>query len=147
MPKFVSMENFKTISLLLLLVLCNCNAQKEQDTASFEITYKAQTRGSFFNILYKKGTLTFKTNIEEKVFDLKSEEKERLIKEVSKIELSEIENLIAPSEKRFTDGALSANFIIKKNNTAFTSSDFDHKNPPEALKNLYEVLLAIIKKG
>ena len=64
---------------------------------------------------------------------------------VSKIKLSEIGALIAPSNERYRDAALTGSFIILKNDTSYTSSNFDHGNPPKELQELYNILQKYLK--
>lgn len=140
------MRNFNITLLLFVVLFTNCNAQQESLEGSLEIEYTARTRGSSVIIIYKENSLTLRSTSEDKLINLKEEDKKRIHVEVSKIKLSEIKDLKAPTEKRFTDGALSAHFVIKKEGITYVSSDFDHEYPPKELTMLYDTLIAIIKK-
>ena len=140
------MKLLKKITLLTLIVFSSCNAQEESNT-NLEVIYYAQTRGSSINITFKNDSVLYKTNLKGKTILLSKEKQKEIQEEVVKINLEEISNLKAPSERRFTDGALSANFTIKRGSNVFISSDFDHENPPKELVPLYNILKEIIKKG
>ena len=134
------------ITLLFIIIFSSCNAQ-EETSSSIEFTYLAQTRGSYINITFTKDSLHLNSTEKNKIIDLNEKQRENILQEISKINLSEISLLIAPSNKRFSDRTLSAKFTFKKENEVYTSSDFDHENPPEKLKSLYSILKKIIKKG
>ena len=129
-----------TFPFLLLLVLTNCTAQNKDIDAVYKVSYLAQTRGSAINIDFKDSTLVFKSNTDDKSMVLSEVQVSTINNAVSKIKLSEIANLTAPSNKRFSDGALAASFTINKNNTSYSSIEFDHGNPPKELKDLYLLL-------
>ena len=141
------MKLFKKNIFFVLITFFACNAQQEVTNYSIALIYKAQTRGAQITITYKEDKIVFISGSDHKTIKLTKKQKQQIQIEVSKIVLSEINNLTAPSDKRFTDGALFASFQIKKNIDSYTSSDFDHKNPPEELKPLYILLESIIKKG
>ncbi|MFK8058589.1 MAG: hypothetical protein AB8B78_00695 [Polaribacter sp.] len=136
------MNVLKKISLLILIIFSNCTAQEEVN--ALEITYSAQTRGSSLTISYNSLILELKTNNSNKKIVLNKNQKEKLLKEVSKITLTEIANLKAPTNKRFSDGALVGKFSILKNQKQYISSEFDHGNPPEELNNLYLLLESLL---
>lgn len=141
------MRNFNITLLLFVVLFSNCNAQQENLESTLEIEYIARTRGSSVIIIYKENSLTVRSTSGEKLINLKEEDKKRIHVEVSKIKLSEIKDLKAPTEKRFTNGTLSANFVIKKNGIVYVSSDFDHEYPQKELTRLYDTLITIIQKA
>jgi hypothetical protein len=123
----------------------SCSVQKEIDNAIYDVYYEAKTRGSFINIHFKEHTIAFKSATEDKSMVLSKIEASTINEIISKIKLSEISNLKAPSDKRFYDGALIGNFTIKKNDTSYVSSAFDHGNPPKELLALFNKLQSFIK--
>jgi len=56
------------------------------------------------------------------------------------INLSSIDSLKAPSEKRTYDAAISAYFKITVDGVLYTSSTFDHEHPPKELDKLYQFI-------
>ena len=138
------MKLLKRITLLVLITFSNCTAQVETNS-NLEIIYTAQTRGSSYVIKYDGLNIECKSNTEHKKIVLSKQQQEVVEYEVSKIKLTEIKDLVAPTSKRYSDGALSGKFVITKDEKKFTSSGFDHKNPPDDLKKLYLILEDIIK--
>ena len=130
----------KNTIAFLILILTSCTAQNKDDNSIFEIIYEARTRGSEIKIEFKNGTLFFKSNSEEKSIVLNDAQINDIQNVAQEIKLTKIADLIAPSDKRFSDKALSASFIIKKNDISYISSDFDQGNPPKELKELYLIL-------
>jgi hypothetical protein len=135
---------FKNTIPFIVLLLISCSTLEKHKDTMFEVSYKAQTRGSFINIVFKGNTISLMSTKEDKSMVLSNNQVDSLHSIISKIKLSEIQDLKAPSNKRFTDGALIANFTIKKDNTNYISSDFDHGNPPTELKKLYDHIQSII---
>lgn len=133
------------ITIPFILLFMSCSVQKEIDNAIYDVYYEAKTRGSFINIHFKEHTIAFKSATEDKSMVLSKIEASTINEIISKIKLSEISNLKAPSDKRFYDGALIGNFTIKKNDTSYVSSAFDHGNPPKELLALFNKLQSFIK--
>jgi hypothetical protein len=52
------------------------------------------------------------------------------------VDLEEIPNLKAPTEKRFYDGAAIANINIIYKGKTYESNGFDHGNPPLEIEKL-----------
>lgn len=121
----------------------SCVAQ--QIKLDIEVFYEAQTRGSFIRYELKNNILHMNSNSEKKSVILNETEIRAFNLVIQKINLSEIENINAPSDKRFTDGALIASFKFIKNGKMFTSSDFDHGNPPKEFYDLYELFKKTMK--
>ncbi|TDQ22064.1 hypothetical protein [Tenacibaculum caenipelagi] len=133
------MKYLKIIAPVVFLLMMNCAAQntpKGFDT----ITYEAQTRGSLIQITVEGSKLLYKSNQGEGTKEVSKEQIEELKKVVSELNLEEIANLKAPSEKRITDGALHAEFIIKIADKEYRSNTFDAGNPPKELKKLEDFL-------
>lgn len=135
----------KIFPLVAFFIIWSCTSQENKSTSEMTITYKAQTRGAIYTIKVEGEDLKFKNQNEEKTLSLSKKQLSKFQKEVSAIELNDIENLQAPSEKRYTDGAMFASFTIKLDDDTFVSSEFDHGNPPKELSNLYAYLLSLLK--
>ena len=146
----------RIVSLLSVLafVLGSCNSQKKAigtniEMKDIEIQYEANTRG-FYNKLVLKNETISSTNdrdgkenpIVQKVTDA---DRSALIQELNKVDLENLPNLKAPTEKRFYDGAAIANLkIIYKGNT-YQTSDFDHGFPPMQIKRVVEMVNLLFK--
>jgi hypothetical protein len=146
----------RIVSLLSVLafVLGSCNSQKKAigtniEMKDIEIQYEANTRG-FYNKLVLKNETISSTNdrdgkenpIVQKVTDA---DWSAIIQELNKVDLENLPNLKAPTEKRFYDGAAIANLkIIYKGNT-YQTSDFDHGFPPMQIKRVVEMVNLLFK--
>ena len=63
---------------------------------------------------------------------------------VKEIDLEGMPDLKAPSEKRFYDGAATANLKITRNDDVYESQGFDHGEPPAQLKKLVDKLMTYV---
>ena len=146
----------KIVSLLsvFLFVVISCNSQKNPvgtivKMKDIEIQYEANTRG-FYNKLVLNNVTISSTNdrdgkenpIVQKVSEV---DLNALIQELNKVDLENLPNLKAPTEKRFYDGAAIANSkIIYKGNT-YQTTDFDHGFPPMEIKRVVEIMNLLFK--
>jgi hypothetical protein len=62
------------------------------------------------------------------------------------IDLSQIQNLKSPTEKRFYGGAPEASVTITFNGKEYVSSDFDEGFPPQEIKKLVEKIIYLGKE-
>ena len=113
-----------------------------------KIEYTANSRG-----LYNKTVIENKTVSATKTRDgkpvsnsLTDAQWNALIGEFQKVNLEEIPNLKAPTEKRFHDGAAMANLKITYKGKTYESQTFDNGYPPEKIKNLVNTILSFSKK-
>ncbi|MDX8552540.1 hypothetical protein MK851_02745 [Tenacibaculum sp. 1B UA] len=129
------MKYLKIIVPVVFLLMMNCVAQNQ--TKEFDkIVYEAQTRGSLVQLTVEGNKLSYKTYEKEGAKEVTKEQLEELKTIVNELNLEEIRDLKAPSEKRITDGALHAVFTIKIADKEYKSSIFDAGNPPKELKKL-----------
>ena len=135
----------KVISLSFVILITNCSSSKKITASNFEVVYEAQNRGNFEKIILSKKNLQLSTRTDKKTVVLSKEKIKSINTILSNIKLSEIANLKAPSNKRFYDGAMNATINIKKEKDSFTSSSFDHDNPPKELKELVSFLRSYLK--
>ena len=143
-----------SILSVLVFVLGSCNSQKNAigtsiEMKDIEIQYEANTRG-FYNKLVLKNATISSTNdrdgkenpIVQKVTDV---DWSALNDEINIVDLENLPNLKAPTEKRFYDGAAIANLkIIYKGNT-YQTTDFDHGFPPMEIKRVVEIVNLLFK--
>ena len=134
------MKYFKITILLFALSITSCSAQNFN-----KIIYKAHTRGSAVEIEVQGNKITYQTTQNKKALTLSKEQLNRLNDIIGAISLKEIQTLKAPTNERYSDGALIANFIIKVKDKEYTSSTFDAGNPPKELKKLEDLLSSLIK--
>ena len=142
----------KLLSLYFLTIFLGkgCDAQKQQDLQTTVIEYVANTRG-----FYKKITVQNQMVLVSK--DRKGNDKpvqikisysdwKKLIADFQEINLNEVPNLKAPSEKRFYDGAAIANLKIIHKDKTYESTNFDHGNPPAEIKKLVVLINELDKE-
>lgn len=129
----------------ILFILMNCASQKTTNIK--EIIYNAITRGRAENITLKGSSLQYKTNQKSIFINLTKEQQEKVNIEISKINLNEINNLKAPTDKRFYDGAMHTSILIKSNSKEYTSTTFDDTNPPIELKALCQLLINLAQNN
>ena len=146
----------RIVSLLsvLVFVLGSCNSQKNAigmsiEMKDIEIQYEANTRG-FYNKLVLKNATISSTNdrdgkenpIVQKVTDA---DWSALNDEINKVDLENLPNLKAPTEKRFYDGAAIANLKITYKGNTYQTTDFDHGFPPMQIKRVVEIVNLLFK--
>ncbi|WP_281636878.1 hypothetical protein [Flavobacterium marginilacus] len=140
----------KFIALLFLTIILgnNCQSQKNVDLASAKVEYTANSRGLYNNIAVENKTVSVtKTRDGKPVSNSLTETQwNTLINEFQKVNLEEIPNLKAPTQKRFHDGAAMANLKVTYKGKTYESQTFDNGFPPEKIKNLVNTILSFSKK-
>lgn len=144
-----------TFLTVLLFVCTSCNSKKivvasnNKNYETLVIHYEANTRGFYQKVIVQNYTVSYtndrkgeKTTIAQKILDA---DWNALISEFNKVDLENLPNLKAPTEKRFYDGAAIASLkIIYKGKTCQTS-DFDHGFPPMEIQKLVEIVNSLFK--
>ena len=140
----------KIITLLFLTLILgkNCQSQNNMDVSEAKIEYTANSRGLYNNTVIENKTVSITKTREGKPVSnsLTDAELNALISEFQKVDLEEIPNLKAPTEKRFHDGAAMANLKITYKGKTYESQTFDNGYPPEKIKNLVNTILSFSKK-
>ncbi|WP_142784294.1 hypothetical protein [Changchengzhania lutea] len=133
------------IALLSIVILDNgCSKSKiNQDTLTIE--YTAQARGPYQHIKINKKTIAVISTRggETKIKPCLEKDWNRLISILKTVDIQNIPNLEAPSEKRFYDGAAIARLKITHDKETFETEPFDHGNPPEAIAPLVKEILLL----
>ena len=146
----------RIVSLLsvLLFVLGSCNSQKNAvgtsvEMKDIEIQYEANTRGFYNKLILKNATISSTNDREGKenpiVQKISDADWISLSYEINKVDLENLSNLKAPTEKRFYDGAAIANLKITYKGKIYQSSDFDHGFPPMQIKRVVEMINLLFK--
>ena len=146
----------RIVSLLsvLLFVLGSCNSLKNGvgtsvEMKDIEIQYEANTRGFYNKLILKNATISSTNDREGKenpiVQKVSEVDWKALIQELNKVDLENLSNLKAPTEKRFYDGAAIANLKITYKGKIYQSSDFDHGFPPMQIKRVVEIVNLLFK--
>lgn len=135
---------FPFIVLLFMTKGCTSSElKKESENISFE--YEANTRGNYLKRLVKQDTIfAVKTRgglpMQK---ELSKSDWNSLLTLVSKVDVANIPNLKAPSEKRFYDGAMIAGLKIIYKDKTYETQNFDHGNPPAEIKDLVNKILEV----
>lgn len=136
----------KVLLFLVSLVFINsgcCSSKKEQDHIAIE--YSAHSRGLFKQIIIANKSVSIINNRED-IATTKTYSESNwnlLLEAIKSVDIENITNLKAPSEKRFYDGAAIANFKITLNGKSYETSSFDHGNPPKEIEKLINQVLSI----
>ena len=139
------LTKFKILSLLLLLNFFSCASYKPKNNFE-EIIYNATTRGRSEKIIIKNNELQYQTNLSSNSIKLSEKQMDILVKEVSKINLNEINSLKAPTNKRLYDGAMHTTISLKNNSKEYISTTFDDSDPPYELVTLCNLLKSLAKR-
>ncbi|MCA0152501.1 META domain-containing protein [Winogradskyella vincentii] len=122
------------------------NMKKAIPNASSVVIYKAISRGSFDYIKISDSKISVSQDRNLKVFsdyNCTEEDKNELISILDQLNLAELENLKAPTDKRLFDGAPIATLTIIKNGIEKTTPSFDHGHPPKEIETLVNKVLSI----
>ena len=139
---------------LLLFVLGSCTGQKNGvgtriEMKDIEIQYEANTRGFYQKLVLKNATISSTNDREGKenpiVQKVSDADWNALKDEINKLDLENLPNLKAPTEKRFYDVAAIANLKIIYKGKMYQSSDFDHGFPPMQIKRVVEIANLLFK--
>lgn len=127
-----------------------CDSEKKQDLETTVIEYVANTRGFYKKITIQNQMVSVSKDrkgsdkpVQNKIAD---SDWKKLIADFQEVNLDELPNLKAPSEKRFYDGAAIANLKITYKDKTYESTNFDHGNPPSEIKKLVVQMNALIKE-
>lgn len=141
----------KIYALILLTVLLSkgCGSDEQMDMKSAVVEYTATTRGFFQKITVKNQEffVSKDRNSKEigKATKIIDEDWKELVNDFQAINLEEIPNLKAPTEKRFYDGAPIANLKITFKDKTYESQAFDHGFPPAEIEKLVKKINTLVK--
>lgn len=138
---------------LILLLSIGCSSQKNTNNKTqtilnqnpLNIYYNAKTRGQLKRIHIINNSITYTTLKEKKHIVLSSKTKNELTEIINNLNLEKLKFLKSPTNKRMFDGAMHTFIKITKDNTAYTSANFDHGHPPETLSPLVNLIMTLIK--
>ncbi|MDQ6470141.1 hypothetical protein RB619_05760 [Flavobacterium sp. LHD-80] len=140
----------RILSLLLLTIFIgtSCSSQKKADMTSAQIEYSAVSRGVFKKIIVqnKIATVTNSRNAEPVEKKIDETKWKQIVAEFSKVNLDNIPNLKAPTEKRFYDGAAIGNLKITQNQKTYETKGFDNGFPPKEIEKLVNLLVDFAKE-
>lgn len=139
---------------VILLVLGSCNSQKNAigttiKMKAIEIQYEANTRGFYQKLVLKNETISSskdRKGIQNPIVQAVSQRDwNALMQEIEKVDLENLPNLKAPTNKRTYDGAAFANLKIIYKGKTYQTTDFDHGFPPMEIKRVVEMVNFLFK--
>ena len=137
----------KKIALLLLTIafVVGCSSKKtdvannDKAKAAISFEYEALTRGAYKKVVVTQDSIiTIKDRGMKDVVTKAVNKKDwdYLIVSAKKINLEGLKDLKAPSTKNYADAALAANLKVIENDATYSSSTFDHGNPPAEIAGI-----------
>ncbi|TXF77278.1 hypothetical protein [Chryseobacterium sp.] len=151
----------KKINLYLVIMIgissLNCNAKPEtptMDNTNYtskqssiqEVYLEEKTRGTNRAITFAPNEKTVTLNGVTTKTKVLPGEWDAIVKTVGKLNLSNLPKFEAPTNKRYSDGALISILKITSNGKTYSSADFDSGNPPAELKDLYNSIAPGFRK-
>ena len=137
--------------LCCLLIGSSCACQKNEDMKTAIIEYVANTRGFYQKIKLENKTASVTNDRsgkeKPKTISLTDEDWKEIISLFQKVKLEELENLKAPSQKRFYDGAAIANLTIQFKGKEYESASFDHGFPPAEIEKIVNKINSFAKQN
>jgi hypothetical protein len=123
---------------------------QENNQTSDMVEYEAMSRGYFKRITFQNDVVTISSDRNNpgkgEVVKLSSEDVKELNKLIKAINPEILPNLKGPTEKRFYDGAASANLRITNKGITHNGPGFDHGDPPVEIEKLVTKLVSFSEK-
>ena len=148
---------FLILSLIIALAcsssksqISNENSLKENQSRIIVFEYQAITRGSFLLIVMTNNgeyvTVSRDPNATPSKQSYSTEKWLTITQEMDKLDLEDLQNIVAPSNDHRFDGALIGTLKIIVDNKEYKTMFFDHGNPPEEIKEIVKILLSFSEK-
>ena len=141
----------KLISYILFTLFLSkgCVNQPKQDFSKSTVTYTAETRGYFMQITIEDKELRISKDRETRLpsvrIPLTAADQKKVLAMVKAIDVPNLSQQKAPTEKRFYDGAAIGNLSVTHNGETFGTAGFDHGNPPVEIEQLVAFMNAFDK--
>ncbi|MFH6962289.1 hypothetical protein ACHRVK_07410 [Flavobacterium plurextorum] len=137
-----------SLLLLTLFIGASCSSQKNADMTKTQLEYTAVSRGIYKKIIVQNKTATVTNGRNAEAVEIKIDDAKwkQIAAEFSKINLENIPNLKAPTEKRFYDGAAIGNLKITQNQKTYETKGFDNGFPPKEIEKLVNLLVDFAKE-
>ena len=141
---------FLATFLIFLFLGKGCNNATAQDMGNTVIEYTASSRGFYRKIVIKDQSIVVSKNRDEdnkkSIRKINASDWNDMVLLFKEINLQDLTNLKAPTEKRFYDGAAIANLKITFKDTTYETNSFDHGFPPAEIKEIVDQINSLIKK-
>ncbi len=141
----------KLISYILFTLFLSkgCVNQPKQDYSKSILTYTAETRGYYMQITLEDKELRISKDRETRLpsvrIPLTAADQKKVLAMVKAIDVPNLSQLKAPTEKRFYDGAAIGNLSVTHKGETFGTAGFDHGNPPVEIEQLVAFMNAFDK--
>ncbi len=137
-----------SLLLLTLFIGTSCSSQKKADMTKTQVEYTAVSRGIYKKIIVQNKTAAVTNGRNAETVETKIDEAKwkQIAAEFSKINLENIPNLKAPTEKRFYDGAAIGNLKVTQNQKTYETKGFDNGFPPKEIEKLVNLLVDFAKE-
>ncbi len=141
----------KLISYILFTLFLSkgCVNQPKQDYSKSILTYTAETRGYYMQITIEDKELRISKDRETRLpsvrIPLTAADQKKVLAMVKAIDVPNLSQLKAPTEKRFYDGAAIGNLSVTHNGETYGTAGFDHGNPPVEIEQLVAFMNAFDK--
>ena len=137
-----------SLLLLTLFIGTSCSSQKKADMTKTQLEYTAVSRGIYKKIIVQNKTAAVTNGRNAETVETKIDEAKwkQIVAEFSKINLENIPNLKAPTEKRFYDGAAIGNLKVTQNQKTYETKGFDNGFPPKEIQKLVNLLVDFAKE-
>ena len=126
-----------------------CGTETAKDMQTAQIEYTANTRGFFQKLMVDNGVLSKSedrnSDAKAKAINLTKEQKQELVDAFQEINLEDLSDYKAPTEKRFYDGAAIGKLKITYQGKTYESQEFDHGNPPVEIEKFVDKLQSFAK--
>lgn len=142
---------FVVLIILGLFLNKSCEGQTKNDLKETVLEYTATSRGFYNKIRVQNQLISISNDRDnkEKIIgtQLANQDWNELIGYFNQINLDSLPLLKSPSKQRFHDGAAIAHFEITHKGKKYTTTSFDHRNPPEHIKKIVTKLNTFVKKN
>ncbi|HEY0090886.1 MAG TPA: hypothetical protein VGB43_00240 [Flavobacterium sp.] len=142
----------KILSILLITLLFGkgCDEETAKDVETAVIEYTANTRGFYQKINVQNQMYSVSTDRDGKDSPVKTKisdaDWKMIMDAFQKVNLENLANLKAPTEKRFYDGAAIAGLKVTFKGKTYQTTDFDHGFPPAEIATLVNKVASFGKK-
>lgn len=126
-----------------------CSKENVKDMQTSQIEYTANTRGFYQKLMLENGVLRISedrnSDVKAEVLKLSKDDSQSLVVAFQEIDLEQLSDYKAPTEKRFYDGAAIGKLKITIQGKVYESQDFDHGNPPVEIEQFVDKLVSFSK--
>ncbi len=126
-----------------------CGNETVKDMQTAQIEYTANTRGFYQKLMVNNGVLSISedrnSDAKAKAVSLSKEQSQELVSTFQEINLEDLNDYKAPTEKRFHDGAAIGQLKITYQGKTYESKEFDHGNPPVEIEKFVDKLVSFGK--